>query len=62
MTIYEVEKFNQTPEIYNHPNLIHPPGYPILLSFGYKFFQTLGLDPFSFSCGVNVLDPIRLSF
>ena len=54
MTIYEVEKFNQTPEINNHPNLIHPPGYPILLSFGYKFFQTLGLDPFSLGGSIKM--------
>ena len=54
MTIYEVEKFNQTPEINNHPNLIHPPGYPILLSFGYNFFQTLGIDPFSLGGSIKM--------
>ena len=54
MVIYEVEKFQQTPEIYNYPDLIHPPGYPILLSFGYKFFQILGLEPFNLAGSIKM--------
>ena len=54
MMIYEVEKFQQTPEIYNYPDLIHPPGYPILLSFGYKFFQILGLEPFNLAGSIKM--------
>jgi len=54
MTIYEVEKFDQTPRINNHPNLIHPPGYPMLLSIGYKFYQILGLDPFNLAGSIKM--------
>ncbi len=49
MTIYQVESFrsDNNPLIGSHPNLIHPPGYPFLLSLGFKFFELLGLDLFN---------------
>ena len=46
MSINKVEGFSDDPLIMSHPDLIHPPAYPILLSAGYKFFQLLGLQPF----------------
>ena len=54
MTIYQVEQFDQARIINNHPNLIHPPGYPILLSLGYKFYQILGLDPFNLAGSIKM--------
>ena len=41
MTIYEVEKFDQTPRINNHPNLIHPPGYPCCFHLVINFIKYL---------------------
>ena len=31
----------------NHPDLLHPPAYPFMLSLGFKFFDLVGIDPFT---------------
>ncbi len=34
------------PHIFGHPDLLHPPAYPALLSSGFKLFDLIGIDPF----------------
>jgi len=38
---------NEDPMIGNHPDLYHAPAYPALLAVGFKFFDLIGVDPFS---------------
>ncbi|MBN2162537.1 MAG: glycosyltransferase family 39 protein [Pontiellaceae bacterium] len=36
----------EDPQIGLHPDLFHPPGYPIVLSAGFHLFDLVGIDPF----------------
>lgn len=54
MGIEKIESYTGDPLIRSHPDLIHPPAYPILLSFGYKFFELLGLQPFDLSNSIKL--------
>lgn len=38
---------NEDAMIGGHPDLFHPPAYPAVLAAGFKFFDAVGLDPFS---------------
>jgi hypothetical protein len=40
------ERTQGDPRIVNHPDLFHPPAYPVLLSMGFRLFEVLGVDPF----------------
>ncbi|MEN7973233.1 MAG: hypothetical protein ABFR47_05315 [Verrucomicrobiota bacterium] len=33
-------------QVAGHPDLYHPPAYPMLLATGFKFFEMIGIDPF----------------
>lgn len=37
----------ENPQIGGHPDLFHPPAYPAVLAVGFKFFEKVGLSPFS---------------
>ena len=55
-----VEDINlNNPRIGNHPELIHPPAYPFLLSIGFKIYELLNVDPFSMSLGTRILPAER---
>lgn len=43
----------ENPRIGNHPDLIHPPAYPALLSVGFRFFEMVGLEPFAIPEGAR---------
>jgi len=49
VTMWKVDEHTpgKNPRIGNHPDLIHPPAYPALLSLGFRFFELVGLDPFT---------------
>lgn len=36
----------ENPQIFGHPDILHPPVYPFVLGMGFKFFELIGLDPF----------------
>jgi hypothetical protein len=37
----------ENPQIGGHPDLYHPPAYPAVLALGFKFFELVGVDPFT---------------
>lgn len=45
---------DQNPQIGNHPDLYHPPAYPVVLSAGFRLFTAMGLDPFEIAPGSRV--------
>ena len=47
------ERTGGDPVIANHPDLLHPPAYPFLLSMGFQFFEKIGLDPFAMPEGTR---------
>ena len=54
LSIDKMEGYAGDPLIRSHPDLIHPPAYPILLSFGYKLCELLGLQPFDLSNSIKL--------
>lgn len=38
---------NENPQIIGHPDIFHPPAYPAVLAVGFKFFEMIGVEPFS---------------
>ena len=48
VTMWKVSEHTpaENPRIGGHPDLIHPPAYPALLSVGFRFFEMVGLEPF----------------
>jgi len=60
LTMHLVEDINlNNPRISNHPDLIHPPAYPFLLSIGFKIYELLNVDPFAMSIGTRILPAER---
>lgn len=49
LTMWKMQQQNpsENPQIGGHPDLFHPPAYPILLSLGFKTFGLTGIDIFS---------------
>ncbi len=49
VTMWKVDQHTpgKNPRIKNHPDLLHPPAYPAVLSLGFHFFEAVGLDPFT---------------
>jgi len=49
VTMWKVSERNldENPQIVGHPDLFHPPAYPLLLSAGFKLFELVGIDPFT---------------
>lgn len=45
----------QNPRIDRHPDLYHPPAYPVLLSIGFRTFEAAGIDPFVVRDGATSL-------
>ncbi len=43
----------ENPQIWDHPDLLHPPAYPALLSVGFKLFDLFGARPFEMPEGVR---------
>jgi len=41
----------ENPQIGGHPDLYHPPAYPAVLGVGFKFFELVGIDPFTLPLG-----------
>jgi hypothetical protein len=39
----------------NHPDLYHPPAYPVVLAAGFKMFELAGIDPFNLEEGSTSL-------
>jgi len=37
---------SEDPQIGGHPDLYHPPAYPVVLAAGFKLFELMGIDPF----------------
>ncbi|HEY5621030.1 MAG TPA: hypothetical protein VIR77_00375 [Pontiella sp.] len=49
LTMWKIEErtAGENPMIENHPDMLHPPAYPVLLSGCFRFFDLLGADPFT---------------
>ncbi len=49
VSMWKVSERNpaENPQIGGHPDLFHPPAYPLVLSVGFRFFELIGIDPFS---------------
>lgn len=50
---------SDNPRIGQHPDLIHPPAYPMLLSFGFQIYDWLNVDPFKMELGTRILPAER---
>ena len=59
MNLVEGTNASDNPQIGQHPDLIHPPAYPMLLSFGFKIYDWLNVDPFSMELGTRILPAER---
>ena len=48
MSMWKMSELSPTedPQIKGHPDLYHPPAYPVVLSLGFKLFELAGVDPF----------------
>ncbi len=38
---------SENPQIVGHPDLYHPPAYPLVLATGFKIFEVMGIDAFA---------------
>lgn len=49
LTMWKMQQRNpgENPQIGGHPDLYHPPAYPLMLSLGFQAFQLVGVDPFA---------------
>ncbi len=45
---------NENSQIFGHPDLLHPPAYPVVLGAGFKFFDLIGVDVFGIPEGPGV--------
>ena len=54
MNLVEGMDANDNPRIRQHPDLIHPPAYPMLLSFGFQIYDWLNVDPFAMELGTRI--------
>ena len=59
MNLVEGTNASDNPRIGLHPDLIHPPAYPMLLSFGFQIYDLLNVDPFSMELGTRILPAER---
>ena len=59
MNLVEGTNASDNPRIGQHPDLIHPPAYPMLLSFGFQIYDWLNVDPFSMGLGTRILPAER---
>lgn len=55
----EAAQGNSNPEVMAHPDLIHPPAYPMLLAAGYQLFEWLNVDPFAMELGTRIMPAER---
>ena len=48
LTMWKMSERNarENPQIFGHPDMLHPPVYPFVIGMGFKFFDMVGLDPF----------------
>lgn len=55
LTMWKMEQVtpDENPMIGNHPDLMNAPGYPAVLSVGFKFFEMIGVDPFEMPEGAS---------
>ena len=56
LSMWKMASLNATenPQIVGHPDLLHPPAYPALLSVGFKFFDLIGIDLFAIPEGGRI--------
>lgn len=56
-SMWKVASLNpaENPQIGGHPDLYHPPAYPVVLSAGFKLFELMGIDPFVLPERANAL-------
>ena len=59
MNLVEGMDANDNPRIRQHPDLIHPPAYPMLLSFGFQIYDWLNVDPFAMELGTRIIPAER---
>jgi hypothetical protein len=59
MNLVEGIDASDNPRIGQHPDLIHPPAYPMLLSFGFQIYEWLNVDPFAMELGTRILPAER---
>jgi hypothetical protein len=46
---------DRDPQLGAHPDLYHPPAYPVVLAAGFKMFELAGIDPFNMQEGATSL-------
>jgi len=53
LTMWKMSQRNpaENPQIFGHPDLLHPPAYPMLLAAGFKVFELAGMDLFDIPKG-----------
>jgi len=53
MTMWKISQRNpaENPQIFGHPDILHPPAYPALLATGFKVLELAGMDLFDIPPG-----------